>query len=270
MPAGRNPAPGSQGIDPGRGDEPGPRTAASRLCRGDLGPPGPGAARRARGRLPRRARLRRRGFRHRPHDVERALAAHPSGPGRHRPRRGTAGARQTAADPGRRRHPPVARLRSAAGLRRGAVDPGRAHDERQGRHRLHPPALDRALRPLFADFERIDRGLGLPAGRRLQARRDRNQALCAAAGSDFADTSRHRRRGDRAVPSGRRGIVGRRQVRARGPGRSARRRVPKDAGGARRLCRRNPDADGSVARGGGAATGIRANGRSTWPGSAGS
>ena len=46
------------------------------------------------------------------------------------------------------------------------------------------PLIGRALRPLFADRQRADRGLGLPARRRLQARRDRDQALCAAAAHD--------------------------------------------------------------------------------------
>ena len=72
-------------------------------------------------------------------------------------------------------------LRGAPRLCRGAVDPGRPHDERQGRHRLHPSALGRTFRPLLADRQRADRGLGLSDGRRLQARRDRDQALCATA-----------------------------------------------------------------------------------------
>ena len=54
MPPGRNPAARGQGADPRRDDEPHPRTGAPRLRGGDLRPAGPGAARRARGRLPRR------------------------------------------------------------------------------------------------------------------------------------------------------------------------------------------------------------------------
>ena len=95
-------------------------------------------------------------------------------------RRRFARPRQAAADPRRRRHPSLGGLRRAARARRGSVDPGRAHDERKGRHRLHPPALGRAVRPLFADRQRSDRGVGLSARRRLQARRDRDQALRAA------------------------------------------------------------------------------------------
>ena len=217
MPPGRNIAAGGQGADPGRADEPGSRTAAPRLCRGDIGPGGAGIARRARGCLPRRARFRRRGFRDRPDDLARALAPHPPRPRRYRPRRGADRARQTTADPLRRRHSPVARLSGAAGARRGAVDPGRPHDERQGRHRLYPPALGRTVRPLFADRQRADRGVGLPAGRRLQARRNRDQALCAAGAAHPADPSRYPRRGDRPLPAGRGGAVGRRAGRARGP-----------------------------------------------------
>ena len=147
------------------------------------GRPGPGTARRARGCLPRRARFRRRGFCDRPDDVERACAAHPTGPRGHRPRRCFACSRQAAADPGWRRHSSLGGVRSAARARRGAVDPGRAHDERKGRHRLHPPALGGAVRPIFADCKRSDRGVGLSARRRLQARRDRHQALCTAVAS---------------------------------------------------------------------------------------
>ena len=51
---------------------------------------------------------------------------------------------------------------------------------------------------------------------------------------DPADPSRHSRRGDRSLPPGRRGAVGRRPRRARGPGRSARRRWQTSP---RRACR---------------------------------
>ena len=61
--------PGGQGIDPGRADRPRSRAPRPRLRGCDLGPAGTGTARRARGCLPRRARLRRRGFRDRPGDV---------------------------------------------------------------------------------------------------------------------------------------------------------------------------------------------------------
>ena len=109
------------------------------------------------------------------------------------PRRRADRACQAPAAPGRRRHPPLGGIRRAARFCRGPVDPGRAYDERQGRHRLHPSAFGRALRPLFAHRQRIDRGFGLPRRRRLQARRDCDQALCVAAGNHPADPSRHRR-----------------------------------------------------------------------------
>ena len=160
--------------------------------------------------------------------------------------------------------------RGAARVGRGAVDPGRAHDERQGRHRLHPPALGRPVRPLFADRQRADRGLGLSRRRRLQARRDRHQALRLAVAIDPAHSSRDRRRGDRPLPPGRGGVVGRCPGRARGPRRSARRR--RAAGPRRRGPTMSPRSRSAWRRG---ATrpqpgSIRRSGRSTWRGSAAS
>ena len=113
MPPGRDPAAGGQGVDPGRSDAPRSRTAAPRLRGRDLGAAGAGAARRSRGRLPRRARFRRRGFCDRPGDPAGAGPAHPARPRRHRPRRGADRARQAAAHPGRRRHSPLGRVRGA-------------------------------------------------------------------------------------------------------------------------------------------------------------
>ena len=216
-------APRGQGADPGRADEPGPRIAAPRLCSGDFRPAGPGVARRSRGCLPRRARLCRRGFRDRPDDLERAGPAHPARQGRHRPCHSADRARQAPADPGRRRHPSFGGIRGAPCLCRGAVDPGRPYDERQGRHRLHPCAVGRPIRSLLADRQRADRGLGLSSGRRLQARRDRDQALRATAREHPTHPSRHSRRGDRALRPGYGSLVGRRARRARGSCRSARR-----------------------------------------------
>ena len=83
------------------------------------------------------------------------------------------------------------------------------------------PAHRRPVRPLFAHRQRPDRGLGLPDRRRLQARRDRDQALRAAAAAHPGHPSRHRRRGDRPLHPGRDRAVGRCARRARRPCRGA-------------------------------------------------
>src|SRR5207249_1648085 len=83
--------------------------------------------------------------------------------------------------PGRRRHPSLGGTHRTPRFCRGAVDPGRPHDERERRYRLHPPAFGRAVRALLTNRQRADRGLGLPPGHRLQARRNCDQALCPAA-----------------------------------------------------------------------------------------
>ena len=84
----------------------------------------------------------------------------------------------------------------------------------KGSDRLHPSALGRAVRPLFTDRQRADRGFGLSSRHRLQARRNRDQALCSAAGEHTARSPRHPRRGDRPLPAGHGGAVGRRPGRA--------------------------------------------------------
>ena len=205
-----------------------------------------------------------------PTTLQRAGAAHPARSRRHLPRRCPDRARQAAAHPGRRRHPSLGGVRGAAGVCRGAVDPGRAYDERQGRHRLHAPALGRAVRPLFADRQRADRGVGLSRRRRLQARRDRHQTVCAAVALDPADPSRHRRRGDRPLPAGRGGAVGRRAGRARGSRRSARR--GRSGRPAPRAPTTSPRSRTAWRHGGTRPPrgSIPASGRSTWPGSAAS
>ena len=215
MPPGRNPPARGQGTDSRRDDRPHPRTGAARVCGGDLGAAGAGAARRARGRRPRHPRFRARGFRRRRSDAESAGPAHPPRPRRYRARREADRQGETAAAADRRRHPPVRSLGRADPLRRSAVDPGRAHDDRQGRHRLHEPAVGRPVRPLFAHRQRPDRGVGLPDRRRMQARRDRDQALRTAAGPHPGDPSRHRRRRDRPLHPGRDRALGRCARRAR-------------------------------------------------------
>ena len=68
--------------------------------------------------------------------------------------------------------------------------PGRAHHDRQGRDRLHRSAERRPVRPLRPHRQRADRRGRRAAGRRLQARRDRHQALHhAAAGQDASSIS---------------------------------------------------------------------------------
>ena len=139
-------------------------------------------------------------------------------------------------------------LERADPLRRSAVDPGRAHDERQGRHRLHESAVGRPVRPLFAHRQRPDRGVGLPDRGRLQARRDRDQALRAAAGPHPGDPPRHRRRRDRPLHPRRDRALGRCARRARRPRRCAvgqRRGRPRGAG---RLCRRGRAAHEGLGR----------------------
>ena len=101
------------------------------------------------------------------------------------------------------------------------------------------PLNRRPVRALFAHRQRSDRGLGLPDRRRLQARRDRDQALRIAAAAHPGDPSRHRRRGDRPLHPGRDRAVGRRARRARRPRRGAVRQRRRRPFGARRLCRRD-------------------------------
>ena len=110
------------------------------------------------------------------------------------------------------------------------------------------PLNRRPVRPLFAHRQRSDRGVGLPDRRRLQARRDRDQALRAAAGAHPGHPSRHRRRGDRPLHPGRDRAVGRRARRARRP---CRRAVGQRRGrpcGARRLRRRDRAAHAGLGR----------------------
>ena len=101
---------------------------------------------------PRRPRFRARGFRRRRNDAEGAGPAHPPGSRRYRARREADRQGKTAAAADRRRGSPVRSLERADPLRRSAVDPGRAHDERQGRHRLHEPARSVGL---FGRYSRI-------------------------------------------------------------------------------------------------------------------
>ncbi len=132
-------------------DEPHPRADAPRLRGRDLGPAGAGRARRAGGRLPRRrCRFDGRGFRRRPGATRRRrrCAAGRTAP-RHRARRGAARRGPAPARAGRRRRPHVAAPPTRC--TRFADAPshsGRAHDDRQGRDRLHRPAQRRPVRPL--------------------------------------------------------------------------------------------------------------------------
>ena len=120
--------------------EPHPRAGAPRLRGRDLGAAGAGGARRARGRRHGTHDFAPEDFVDRRGDAEGAGPPHPPRPRRYRARREADRQGEAAAAAGRRRHPPVGGLERADPLRRGAVDPGRAHDERQGRHRLHEPA----------------------------------------------------------------------------------------------------------------------------------
>ena len=78
---------------------------------------------------------------------------------------------------------------------------------------------------LFGRYARIANelieSLRLPHRRRLQARRDRHQALRAAVEADPDHPPRNRRRGDRPLLPGRGGAVGRRPRRPRRPRRGA-------------------------------------------------
>ena len=216
-PPGRNSQAGGQGADPGRDDQPHPRAGPARVRGGDLGPAGAGVARRARGCLPRHARFCPRGLRHRRDHAEGAGPAHPPRPCRYRTCREADRQGKTAAIADRRRDSPVRGMGGVDPIRRGAVDPGRAHDERQRWHRLRQLAQCRAFWSLFAHRQRFDRGVGLPDRGRLQARRDRHQALRAAAGAYPRHPSRDRRRGNRPLHPGRDRAVGRCARRARGP-----------------------------------------------------
>ena len=79
----------------------------------------------------------------------------------------------------------------------------------------------------------------MPDRRRLQARRDRDQALRTAAAAHPGDPSRHRRRGDRPLHPGRDRAVGRCARRARRLRRCAVRQRRGRPRGAGRLCRRD-------------------------------
>ena len=139
------------------GDQAHSRTRAPRLRGRDLGAAGAGRARRAGGRLPRRARFRRRRFLGRRRHSEGAGAPHPARPGADRARRRDHRQGRAAAAAGRRRHPHLGRLRRAARARRRLRHSGRAHDVRQGRDRLHASALGRPVRALFAHRQRSRR-----------------------------------------------------------------------------------------------------------------
>ena len=82
-----------------------------------------------------------------------------------------------ATDPTRgRRRASLRCLRGIAAARRRAGDPSRAHDERKGFAAMQSSAFGGAVRSLFADRQRADRGVGLHRFGRLQTRRDRDQA----------------------------------------------------------------------------------------------
>ena len=113
----RDPQARGQGADPRRDDEPHPRTGAARVRGGDFGAARAGAARRARGRLPRRPRFRPRGFRRRRNDLKGAGPAHPPGSRRYRARREADRQGKTAAVADRWRGSPVRSLERADPLR---------------------------------------------------------------------------------------------------------------------------------------------------------
>ena len=140
-----------QGADPRRDDQPHPRAGAPRLRGGDLGTAGAGGARRAGGR------------RHGEHDfapedfwIDEATLKAPAR--RIRPDRADieraakliAKAKRPLLLAGGGIHLSEA-WSALTALRRGAIDSGRAHDERQGRHRLHAPASV----GLFGRYSRI-------------------------------------------------------------------------------------------------------------------
>ena len=215
-----------------------PGAGAARLRGRDERAARPGGARRAGGRLPRRARFRRGGFLGRRGDAEGAGAPHASRSAGARARRGADREGRAAADAGRRRHPHLGRLRRAAGARRRLRHSGRAHDVRQGRDRLHASALGRPVRPLLAHRQRPGRARPTPDRRRLQARRDRDEALPADPARQADDPHRHPRRGDRPHHAHRRRARGRCAARAAGSrGRAVRRR--QGAREARALLRRS-------------------------------
>ena len=155
---------------------------------------------------PARGRLARRG---------RARPRRTSGPTRRRPRvparrarpaaarrragRRPAGQRRAPADPRRRRHPPV-RRRTRRCWRSAEPHGIPVAHTLSGKGAI--PCTHRlsvgAVRPLQPHRQRADRGVRLPARGRLQARRDRDQALRAAARRHAADPPRRRCRGDRS------------------------------------------------------------------------
>ena len=132
-----------------------------------------------------------------------------------------AGGRRTAADSGRWRRPSVGRGGPIAGLRRIAFAIPVAHT-------LSGKGAIACTHPLSAGIfgrydphrQRADRSIRLPAGGRLQARRDRDQALRPAPARQAADPSRHCRRRDRPLLSPDLGPVGRCTRRNRGLARS--------------------------------------------------
>ena len=210
VPPDRRPAPCGQGADPRRRGCSHSRAGAPRVRAGELGSSRPGAARRSRGRLPRRARVRGRGFLYRRRHGRGAGKARAAGAGGGRGCGGAAREGPAAAGAGRWRGASLRRASGAAGARRAHRHAGCPHHERQGRDRLHAPAVGGSVRTLLPHRQRSHRRVGLSARGRLQARRDRDQALHAAAAERSDHPSRHFGRGDRAVRAGRGHAVGRR------------------------------------------------------------
>ena len=173
----RGAAPGREGGDPRRGDRAHPGAHAPRLCGGDQRTAGASADRCARGCRPRRARVRCRRLLDRPQDDRRTRPPLPRRCKRRRGRRRADRQSRASDHPGGRRRAHLGRLCGAGGPRREPGHAGGAHHERQGRDRLHPRALGRPVRTLRPHRQRADRRERLPAGGRLQAGRDRHQAL---------------------------------------------------------------------------------------------
>ena len=166
------------------------------------GPARAGGGRRAGGRLPRHLRPSRRRLRGRP--GLRGAPACAAGPDAQRspnaPRRSWPSAERPLVLAGGGVHI-CRRGRRADRVRARAQHPGRAHHDRQGRDSLHRPAQRRPVRPLRPHRQRADRGIRSAARDRLQARRDRDQALHRAAARQDADPPRHRGGGDSAARS---------------------------------------------------------------------
>ena len=213
----RDPQACLQGPAAHRAHQPHPRADPPRVPDRHLRPAGPGGGRCAGGHLPRHAALQRGGVRGRCALRGGAGDPLPAGGRRHRARCQAAGRGQAAADAVRRRRAHLAGRRRCQRLRPRPQHPRRPHHDRQGRDCLHRSAERRSVRALRPHRQRADRRGRRAADRRLQAGRDRHQALHHPAQGQDRHPSRYRRRGVRPHLPADGGAVGRR---ARGHPRS--------------------------------------------------